>query len=1238
MSTKIKNTLFRFVSMRAPELVDEESKQEGFIFRSDSVEKGVFDTAVSDLSEGTTKWQAMKTASETFEALTKEQLKALKPELYKFSVWIAKNRLSYSQEALESQIEGLSPISDQKVLGELWNNLFYQILTQKEFYAKEVLIQLLIANNFLTNYKGDRETVKGLLNSKVVLPKTLFIEEGITKGVQAKVAQSQTAPPSSYMMQQHAAAEAKLFNEQLTQLKKELKKAEKVYSKEYQAALETAEDNYQKEIKPILDQHNANIEAERKKWCEIRDPNQVYDPNDPCKQPNVIPEPDVPKFTFQFRDELDYDFLQTKLSTESFETLSLLVGAVDSTAKSGEQLRISEPEFNSFSEDLEGFTDLDNVIQDLISDNENTIVDNTQDEGNTFVSVGGVVVPVDNTDISPDFSYELCFRSKSVFSTGGYYFANLGLKVPDPSWQISGIDYTLHRADGDYTSDTILHFSSNNGLRHYIKMNVGDPTLADQPQIQSFSATITFTNGVVKTLNESVVVLGSCTNGIAIGELIDDTINDLPNSGTSNEQPFIPSGFGIKQLGVADYNKVEQTTQGYVEGDVAHIENIMAREFKERSTRRLRRKEDTVTTSSETEREQLTDTTSVNRFEMQNEVAKVIQEAKDFSAGANFSASFGKLGNTIQLGANANYATHNSSEQSTVQAVTEAKEITERALDRIVTKVKEERIEKIVEEFEENNSHGFDNRKGDKHVVGVFRWVDKVFKNQIINYGKRLMFEFMVPQPGKLHKLGMIGAQNTDDSLLVEPVDPRKSTTQQVKDFSELTDTKLKYWASKYNVEFNAKPKQFISVGESFFVNLNGGASLSHTESNSGNGKIKIPEGYKTVFANGIFNASSDNDYQGNILSLTIGNATKTYNGSFLRHSLQLNQSINEFINEVPVSYTLGNHISGDISASVKCELTTEALNQWKQDTFKAIIDTYEEALTTYNEKLAEEKELGVEIKGTNPGFYREFENKILRKNCISYLLDQNPSTKNTYGKSNLFYTNNGGAPSFGNTEVKVNETLDNYAAFVKFMEQAFEWEIMSYNLYPYYWGNRQDWSDLYQYNESNDPLFRNFMQAGMARVVVTVRPGFEEAVRYYMQTGQIWNGGEVPVIEDELYLSLIDELRKPEGEKLGKAWPTRVPTALTILQAQSIGLNVTKALPFNEDLSDFENPEEVPQSAEIEMTDAQIGISEGDGELHIENVDIVNGYLQFNTDDDPRQTVAQISIQSIKNAIDGLA
>ncbi|WP_298901161.1 hypothetical protein [uncultured Psychroserpens sp.] len=1243
MSTEIKNTLFRFVSMRAPELTDDNKPLDGFVFRDDGVTKGAFDTAVASLTDSASKWQAMKTAAASFEALSVEAIKKIDPALYELSVSIAKNRLSYDVEKFLEMIQPLRAIEDKEVLGRLWDNLFYQTLTQETFYAKETIIQLLIANHVLSNYGGDKNRLDALLNAKVVLPKALFGDSESENANQQKVSASKDeAPkasvPTSDMAKQQRIAQAEFHNQQLNQLSKELKRVEKAYQKERTAALELAEAGYQKEVKPILDQYTKDVEAEKKRWCEIKDPNVDYDPKDPCNQPNTIPEPVLPDFKFDFRKELDFEFLQSKLSPESFETLSdLVLGGVEE--KSGSMERIEQPTFDTFTEDYEGFTDIDGHIHEVISGNDNTISENAEDEGTTLVSVGGVVVPVNTGNTFPDFSYQLCSKPIVKPPFGLKYNADLRISVPDASWQVASFDYTLERTDQDHTNNGLETYSVLRlGNTIFLKnINIGWPRLSEQAQLESFTGTITFTNGVVKTFSTPDFVLRTCTSGVLIGEIIDPNDNDNPpNPGTSNETPFVPSGFGVKQLGIADYNKVEQSTQGYVEGDVAHIENVMAREFKERSTRRLRRKEDTFTSSSESEREQLTDTTSTERFEMQNEVSKMIADSKDFSAsaGVNYNPT-----EKLSLFANANYATHNSKEQSTLQAITNSKDITERALDRIVTKVKEERIEKIVEEFEENNSHGFDNRKGDKHVVGVFRWVDKIFKNQVINYGKRLMFEFMVPQPGKLHKLGMAenNAGNTNDTMLVEPTDPRKSTTQSLKDFTMLTDSKLKYWAGKYNVEFNPKPKQYISVGESFHVNLNGGSSLSHTESNSGNGKIKVPEGYKTVSARGIFNASSDGDLQGNILSLTIGDYTKTYNNSFGRYSLQLTGPIAEFVNEVPVSYTLGNHISGDVSASVRCRLTTEHENKWKQETFKAIIDAYEDALAAFNEKLEAETELGVQIKGTNPGFYREFENKILRKNCISYLIDQNPGAQNTYGKSNLFTTTGGGPATFGNLEVNVNQALDNYSAFVKFMEQAFEWDIMSYNLYPYYWGNRQDWSNLYQYDETNDPLFRNFMQAGMARVIVTVRPGFEEAVRYYMQTGQIWNGGEVPVIEDELYLSLVEELRQPEGEKLGKAWATRVPTALTILQAQSIGLNVNKALPYLDDLSDFENPDEVPQSQQFELNDAEIGISESDGERHIENVDIVNGYLQLNTDDTPRQVVAQISMQSIKNAIDDL-
>lgn len=29
-------------------------------------------------------------------------------------------------------------------------------------------------------------------------------------------------------------------------------------------------------------------------------------------------------------------------------------------------------------------------------------------------------------------------------------------------------------------------------------------------------------------------------------------------------------------------------------------------------------------------------------------------------------------------------------------------------------------------------------------------------------------------------------------------------------------------------------------------------------------------------------------------------------------------------------------------------------------------------------------------------------------------------------------------------------------------MEQAMEWEIMDYTFYPYYWGNRAEWQQMY--------------------------------------------------------------------------------------------------------------------------------------------------------------------------------
>ena len=594
---------------------------------------------------------------------------------------------------------------------------------------------------------------------------------------------------------------------------------------------------------------------------------------------------------------------------------------------------------------------------------------------------------------------------------------------------------------------------------------------------------INFTNGSQKKL---LIKDTSFTTDVSYTGILIDVKDSGTGTTTSTENSFIPLGFGVKQLGIADYKKVIQTLQGYVEGEVAHIENIMAREYKEKATRKLLRSENTTTTSSETEKEKLSDTTTASRFEMQSEVASVLQEAKDASAQANLTYSPPTTGLTISGGVG--FASHSSKEESNRQAITQAKDITERALERVVNKVKKERIEKIVEEFEENNKHGFDNTKGDKHVVGVYRWVDKVYKNQVINYGKRLMFEFMVPEPAKLHLLGMTENKSFNGAVLIKPTDPRTFVDSknafikfQLTDFNSLNEITLKYWGSQLNVELKPKLNDFMNISHSFndeSVGIDSDGYGRWTGAFSNN-DMKIPENYEAIqitgrvdVGPGVYSSGVSPSGRTFICGQQIGN--------------DVNLQLNNIKDKITISgmYWDVKAISGSLVA--KCKLSQEYIQQWQQETFKLIIDAYETAMIKYNQALAEENTKGNLIKETNPSFYRQIENMVLRKNCISYIIDHSPKAVKTYG---LAMSND--KNTFSEYEINTTAALDDYTSFAKFIEQAFEWDIMSYNFYPYYWGNKNDWAQLYQY-DNNDPLFRSFMQSGMALVVVTVRPGFE--------------------------------------------------------------------------------------------------------------------------------------------------
>lgn len=1025
------------------------------------------------------------------------------------------------------------------------------------FSMKELIMQLLLANHVLNLPDDLAESIK----ARVVLAREMFLDDETASGQsesKSAIDTPQFLYPLPEMRKQQIISLSEDFIKKSEKLNKELKYSEKRYKKEYNEEYDTQFEAYQGRIAATLEDYEDLLEAARQSWCSIRPSGFEYNPDDPCHQPNPVPFPNLPEFEFEFDKEIDEVRILDDLTSESVGFLADILGYSGATMP-------GDGEMDQLLEKYDTYEDLYRLINSEVEFRQKLIVQNSESESRKFKSVGGVLIEVKRqTPPKEHFSYQLCPKGK-----GRNYNFDLSLVVPDSSWEVISFFYTLH-STGENNTNNYYNFSRIGNTLYFKDLFNQGLTLEQINAAEYLEVTVSFSNRTTLTKQIEGLNVLTCVSGNF--------------RASSSGDDFVPNKYGYKQIGIADYKKVEQSVQCYVAGEISHIENVMASEFREKSTRKLRRAEETLTTSAESEREQLSDTTSVSRFEMQSEVAKLIQESKDFQADTSFNASYGMgAGGKINIGAGMGYATHTSKEDSIRQAITTSKEITERALDRLVTKVKEERVEKIIEEYEENNKHGYDNRGSSQHVAGVYRWVDILYKNQIINYGRRLMFEFMIPEPAKLHLLALEQPEQEEFDLIA-PIDPREDSGNKMAKPSDITENIASYWVGKFNVEVKAKPEKFIYIGKSLagdYTNEN-----LRIEFSSLKDEVQIPEGYKSISATVTLSGVDDGDTRnGKGIIANIGNEQifDISKGALIRKVGSAN-TIRNFVRVIPISVTFANYFSGSVNFSIKCELTSEAYTQWQIETFNAIISAYEEKLAEFNEKKEAFETIEQEVVRTNPGFYRKIENIVLRKNCISYMMNRAEGSLLQYGHDMY---NNGG---FTTSEVKTTARLDTYASFVKFMEQAFEWENISYNFYPFYWANRGNWKNLYNTVEG-DSLFHSFLQSGMARVIAPVRPGFEDAVQFYLATGLVWGGGQVPVIGDSLFLSIVDELREIKGEPEGKAWVTRVPTSLTILQAGSIGLDVEQALPCDcADQDEFEDPSEIPCDNGFSVEDSVLG------------------------------------------------
>jgi len=628
---------------------------------------------------------------------------------------------------------------------------------------------------------------------------------------------------------------------------------------------------------------------------------------------------------------------------------------------------------------------------------------------------------------------------------------------------------------------------------------------------------------------------------------------------------------GVKHLGVLEYKRVEQTLCCYVAGEVSHIENVMAREYREKVARNLTRHETEQEDITEKEVENLKDTVSTDRYEMQTEFSQMMQEEQSqqigVNAGGSFSFNSGMYGANVFANTNMNFTSGSSSASSSVVAETFAQEVTERVLQRIVEKTSSRRVSRMLREYEETNTHGFDNRAGDKHVTGIYRWVDKIYENKLYNYGKRLLYEFMVPEPARNFRYWMTRKDGPDapPTYIREPrplSDFLIQTDGQDAGWQSITEENYANAAAEYGADVDAPFPESFQIEQSFSDNP-GNSSGQDAKTGASNYEIEIPEGYNcwqySYWYSQVMHGEKGPDTRvyGSLGNHTFSLLTKWGTTGNLSNLIQIpNGGISKSFGIALTTYDVG---SFSINVRLWCKLSEKTREAWQQETYRAIMEAYYKRLDEFNNATAAanmgQGEDGSPDYRINPGEARAIEQRELRRLCIELMLEPFGiySGRENYDGLDVCNTR---------YPIMRNSAFETHANYVKFMEEAFDWEIFSYQFYPYYWAGMLHWGSLIKERSSADPLFQAFLQSGMAKVTLPIRLGYEYQVLYLMETGKIWgfNGASLdlhhkyPNLQDELTLNEIDPIT---NEPIAEAcWKTRLPTALVILQSDSAPLN----------------------------------------------------------------------------------
>jgi Type II secretion system (T2SS), protein G len=211
------------------------------------------------------------------------------------------------------------------------------------------------------------------------------------------------------------------------------------------------------------------------------------------------------------------------------------------------------------------------------------------------------------------------------------------------------------------------------------------------------------------------------------------------------------------------------------------------------------------------------------------------------------------------------------------------------------------------------------------------------------------------------------------------------------------------------------------------------------------------------------------------------------------------------------------------VNLRIKASLRPEVYAAWQAKAWKALRDAaqarYEENRQNLNQRLSSLLE---ELGAQDALSLRKIEREEVMKGVIRWLFGPSfefapPGVPESLFGSDFVIPKGPWGPAWVALASAFMAELLAKGEIIKFLHHAIEWENMLYFLYPYFWSHHSRW-EFKKYLNYPDLMHRVFLKSGSARVVLTIRPGFEKAFVSFLETGKFDQ-------QDVEYLSIAKEM-----------------------------------------------------------------------------------------------------------------